>query len=484
MSIQKANQYFKNGVFAEALLEYQKTVEKTPSLKKVLAYNIEYCEKKLAIGEKVLEAKENISFKKLLSVDFTNNINKELPDFKHIQNLLNSITSLKQLDEKTIYSLLICVKSSPFQKKLLNYVYLKLLNNKYKHLIDNIDIGLNLATMLKLASEKDFWLLNRHKVKEKNVFLYTKNSRFRKMLDVFNLEESYTTFSFELTSNIKWTQSNTIAKDKTITFGTILLNEQKFIGLSLYQHYTFCDNWILVEGTCLGYPTRKVTENGFSKDFSSNIIEIFPDPNDKLKYVKHGWTSANGEDAKSELRNEYLKYTQEDFLVVLDADEFYIKDDLIEVFKKFDNPKLYGITLPQVHFWKNTQSYITGEYYDISHTRIYRNINGMKYIQNHNFPEINGEFVHKKGHFKYKRTQIEKKDRFTFEEPCCYHMGFAKDYDDMKDKSDYYVNRGEDTTRQSTTESRAAWFNGELPEKCRVKKWCGPLPEVLKSEEI
>jgi hypothetical protein len=62
-------------------------------------------------------------------------------------------------------------------------------------------------------------------------------------------------------------------------------------------------------------------------------------------------------------------------------------------------------------------------------------------------------------------------------------MGFAKDFEDMKDKTEYYVNRGEDTTRVSTTNSRAAWFNGDLPEKCRVRNWAGDIPKFLKPLE-
>jgi hypothetical protein len=274
---------------------------------------------------------------------------------------------------------------------------------------------------------------------------------------------------------------------KEISFGTILLNEQKFIAANLCHHYSLCNEWILVEGACKGYPERKVSENGLSLDNTNLIISLFPDPEAKITYIKHGWTKVSGEDAKSELRNEYASRATGTYLVVIDADEFYEKEDLeigINDLKK--DPQKFAVVFPQVHFWKTTDSFITGEYYDISHTRIFRIIPGMKYIKNHNFPEINGKYVHELGQFKYQRKIVETTNgssNYKYDGPKCYHMGFAKDFEDMKDKTEYYVNRGEDTTRVSTTNSRAAWFNGDLPEKCRVRNWAGEVPKFLKSLE-
>ena len=58
-------------------------------------------------------------------------------------------------------------------------------------------------------------------------------------------------------------------------------------------------------------------------------------------------------------------------------------------------------------------------------------------------------------------------------------MGFAKDIDDMKDKTDYYINRGEKTTRPDTTKSRAAWFTEDIPDNCKVLPFSQPILGVL-----
>ena len=58
------------------------------------------------------------------------------------------------------------------------------------------------------------------------------------------------------------------------------------------------DEWILVEGACLGYPNLRVSNEGFSIDFSSLMLSLFPDPENKIKYIPHGWTINDGEMAK------------------------------------------------------------------------------------------------------------------------------------------------------------------------------------------
>ena len=133
-------------------------------------------------------------------------------------------------------------------------------------------------------------------------------------------------------------------------------------------------------------------------------------------------------------------------------------------------------------FWKTTEKFITGEYYDVAHTRFFRNHPGMKYVTNHNFPELGGQFIHKLGTYKFPRTiKASPEQKYEYLEPACFHMGFAKDHDDMRDKSDYYINRGETTTRKVTTDSRAAWFDDNLPEKCVLRPWGGTIPEAIKS---
>lgn len=268
-------------------------------------------------------------------------------------------------------------------------------------------------------------------------------------------------------------------KETTIYAGSIFLNEKKFLEKCLLNHYSLVSKWCLVEGTCLGYPSNKVSDEGYSKDFSSLILELFPDPENKIHYIPHGWTASKGEDAKSELRNRYLNGALGDALVVIDIDEFYPKQAFEQAIKKVLDG-YNGVTVPQIHFWKNTKNFIIGGYYDISHIRFFKMHSALKYVQNHNFPETpDGVRLDKKECFKFKRELSSKDLNAIWSGVYCYHMGFSKDEDDMKDKTEYYVNRGEKDTRPETTKSRAAWFTNEIPENCQVLPFNQKLYGVL-----
>ena len=106
----------------------------------------------------------------------------------------------------------------------------------------------------------------------------------------------------------------------------------------------------------------------------------------------------------------------------------------------------------------------------------------MKYVSNHNYPEINKIKLNQimiSKHNRVIKDSVENSKKY--EGPRCYHLGFAKDADDMADKTQYYLNRGEEKTRKKTTASRAGWFNDDLPVECKIMKWGGLYPKVLTS---
>lgn len=471
-TIKEANQDFRSENFHGALKKYNELVVKIPHFENIINLNIEQCKKKLNESE-LSEKNSEIDSVEAIKIILEQPISTTPVNYEYYLTAIDQIKN-RTIKSETILAALKCLQSSPFQSSLLKSIYAIIKE------LDLFDLlaphsskpSLSLGGLIVLANDKDYWATYKYIFEQyiNNVGLSCENS--------FNL--LCTDPKGKVRSRFKYSNNK-----KNISFGTILLNEQKFIGSNLCQHYDLCDEWILVEGACKGYPERKVSKSGLSLDNTELIINLFPDPLAKITYIQYGWTKATGEDAKSELRNEYAKRISGEYLVVIDADEFYQKNDLniaIETLK--NDKKKFAIVLPQVHFWKTTNAFITGEYYDISHTRIYRIIPGMKYVKNHNFPEINGKFVHQMGQFKYPRKVIEIEKysgAYNYDGPKCFHMGFAKDFEDMKDKTEYYVNRGEDKTRILTTNSRAAWFNGHLPEKCRVRDWGGEIPTYIKA---
>lgn len=404
-------------------------------------------------------------------------------DYRNLSNLIKS----EGYDDKAITYSLRCCLYSPFQLDLLLITSWFISNKNLLVKCDDISRNLHsMAALLRVVYDKSF----RHSVYGSFLNIYQNHfdvNKFFHDLDSLSVESIFSSCNLDFLYDIpsKNYTYNVINKDITghsLSIGTIFLNEEKYINLSLEQHYQLCSEWTLVEGACQGYPPRKVSKDGLSLDKSQLLVRAFPDKYKKLKYFKHGWTVAKSEDAKSELRNRYLRVSKSTVLLVLDADEFYFSKDIYAILRKFDDPSVSSVTLPQVHFWKDLRKFITGEYYDISHTRFFRLIPGAVYKQNHNFPEIDGVLLNKINNIKVKRTIMETpliNDAYEYNDYCCFHLGFAKDFDDMRDKSDYYINRGEATTRESTTKSRAAWFDDQLPEKCIVRNWGGSVPSCL-----
>jgi hypothetical protein len=499
-SLALGNRLFRERDYSAAKAVYLKCIFQNPELESTIAANILLCNRFLAspafksavVESKKVEAGKNIS--ELLATEISVKPNQTATNIRQETfTLLNTIDQ-EQIHQANLVSIIICARSSPFQRDLLWYLGWRLKQCTSLNLRNFPEsAALTLFQLVLLATDIEYWLIHRVRIAR---ILQSSNIGDVRAYDLVDqkpseiLESSIGLPPFRIPNGrpYRWRsllpaseKDSADAVGTSIDFGTILLNEKKFIGLNLLQHYHLCTSWTLVEGACQGYPPRKVSSVGLSLDNCSAQIRLFPDPLNKIRYIQHGWTGSGGEAAKSEMRNRYLERCTSDLLLVIDADEFYLEKHVAEAVLKFADKNVHAVTLPQVHFWKSTEIFITGEYYDVAHTRFFRNHPGMRYIRNHNFPELGEKFVQEMGAFKFQRTVQEVfKNSFKYLEPSCFHMGFAKDHADMRDKSDYYINRGEAITRKATTDSRSAWFDGNLPEKCLVRSWVGDMPEILK----
>ncbi len=273
-----------------------------------------------------------------------------------------------------------------------------------------------------------------------------------------------------------------------VTIGMIVLNEERFIRQNLKQHYLLADQIIIVEGADRLFPKDHVTCQGLSTDRTAKSIQTFPDPDNKITFIQHGFTRASGANAKCELRDQYLQKTPDGVLVAIDADEFYRWKDfdhVISILRK--DPRLDGVIVPQLHFWRNTTQFITGGYYDIPHCRFWRVRKGDQYNQNHNYPSRNNRPLIK-GRVKTLRRSLIRDNQglSCFAPPVCYHYGFTRSEREMRDKSKYYENRGEKKSRPRTYKSRSSWFSSDarLSPGLRVYKCGGLLPEVLAAGQV
>jgi hypothetical protein len=268
-----------------------------------------------------------------------------------------------------------------------------------------------------------------------------------------------------------------------VTIGMIVLNEEEYIERNLRQHYPLADRIVIVEGADRLYPKERVSDSGLSTDATAEIIRSFPDPDKKITFLQHGWTERGGAQAKCELRNRYLEGLKDGFLAVIDADEFYRTDDFLAILRLCKAQLTASAwTWPFIHFWKGTRHFITGGYYDVPHTRFWRVRPGMRYISNHNWPELRGRFLIDMGYKRHDLRTRPVKGGAAPIGPVGYHFGFAKSLVNERDKTDYYRNRGETSTRPETVASREAWFLEEgaaLPAGLTLHRFTGTLPEVF-----
>src|SRR5436309_3372026 len=93
-----------------------------------------------------------------------------------------------------------------------------------------------------------------------------------------------------------------------VTLAAICLNEEEFIAPWLAYHYESFDRIILCEGAARNYPKRAVTARGLSRDRTAELIRAFPDPQNKIRFIQHGWAGPEESTddrvpAKMELRN-------------------------------------------------------------------------------------------------------------------------------------------------------------------------------------
>lgn len=274
-----------------------------------------------------------------------------------------------------------------------------------------------------------------------------------------------------------------------ITIGMIVLNEEEYIWHNLKQHYDFAHQIVVVEGSVLKYPNSNVLPNGRSTDKTAEIVKNFPDPKNKIEFIQptRRWKD------KVEQRNQYLQRATGDFLIVIDADEFYTKADqqlLNREFATHRNVLLFKFERAVknashrrgiIHFWYGFKHQVIGGYWDIPHNRIYRQVSGMKYVDSHNHPtylngvrsdRLSGRFV----------AQTKAK---------CYHAGFVKKLVNIRDKNRLYLNRGEGREpqpnirklRQMYIDCRTAWETWKpgisLPHGAKIVPYAGHIPEAL-----
>lgn len=281
-----------------------------------------------------------------------------------------------------------------------------------------------------------------------------------------------------------------------IVICTIVLNETEWLAKLYEQHKDFPGmvNWVFVEGADTEYARTNpalVSKHGLSVDGTTDYLVDLTLNDKRITYIPHGFSKHTDKaQGKCEARNRYLEVADKykpDYLVVIDADEFWPKSCqnlLAEWLTESVND--WSFSFKHREIWHPPaisdeplfKYEVKGGFWDILYCRAWRWFPNLRYMNNHNTPRTEKISLDR-------RMKNHETCKSKYIAPYFVHMGFAGSLKMRKAKNEYYRNRGEavDPKRSWYTDSRAcfeSWKPGErLPKGAQVVEYDGEIPECF-----
>lgn len=285
---------------------------------------------------------------------------------------------------------------------------------------------------------------------------------------------------------------------KSLMLATLCLNEMEHLPKLYDQHKDWpgLKNWTFVEAADKVYAETNpalVNSLGLSIDGTGEFLQQLAAKDSRVTYVPFGFSShVDPAQGKIAARQQYLTLSnkvQPDFLIVLDADEFFCLDDQTELLKRMDGSDLSytGFQVLYRDIWRPAsiidqplfQYEVVGGYWDVRHCHCWRWKPNLQYTTHTSLSGTDGKPLTKKMALLYVDPIA----------PQCIHLGFACNAKMRKAKNDYYIARGEgrNDRRQMYVDCRRsfeAWKLGdELPHRARVISYTGKVPEVFQCQQ-
>jgi len=280
-----------------------------------------------------------------------------------------------------------------------------------------------------------------------------------------------------------------------ILIATLCLNEMEHLPRLYEQHkgWPGLVGWVFVESADRVYAEtnpRLVTDRGLSVDGTTEWLRELASKDSRVVHLPYGFSEhTDPAQGKVASRQQYLSAAEDyrpDFVVVLDADEYYTQSTQEAINKLISLPcrRIDAFLFRQRHIWRPEcisnqplfQYEVCGGYWSVPHCRVWRWSSGLHYSNNHNTPCDRRSMS---------LEQLMKRFDQQPNTPECIHLGFASSMWARKAKHNYYVHRGEGSKdkRQWYVECRAAfetWLpNDTLPHGASVVPYLGEIPEVF-----
>ncbi len=281
-----------------------------------------------------------------------------------------------------------------------------------------------------------------------------------------------------------------------IVIGTLCLNEMEWLPRLYAQHCQWPGmvKWVFVEAADRSYAKANpsmVTDEGLSVDGTTEYLRDLMSTDDRVIHFKFGFTDhADPSLCKIAARNKYWEVAAQykpDFVVSVDADEFYTREhqaDLVRVMEEYAGKGYRGFTFPRREIWHPPAAFhlplmkleVVGGFWGIPCCHWWRWEPGAGHKECHNTPQD--------GRGRYLNDDLVQLHRWA-DMPTMVHLGFASSLTTRTAKNRYYEGRGEsvDPQRKWYTDSRRAWEGWtpgvQLPRGARVVPYEGPVPECF-----
>lgn len=282
----------------------------------------------------------------------------------------------------------------------------------------------------------------------------------------------------------------------SLMLASLVLNEMEWLP-KLYEQHRYWPSmvkWVFVESADAVYARANpslVNAKGLSVDGTSDYLLWLAARDQRVQYIPLGFsTHADPAQGKVASRNAYAMVAEEvnpDYLLVVDADEFYcLKDQprIVEYMARKQDYGKYAFVFRQREIWRPPSIFdkplfdleIKGSLWNITHARGWKWKSGLRYYEHNHLEECPQRY-----------NTANSVVRFDDPgDPQYIHLGFASKSQMRLAKNAYYVERGEVVSSQHSRyvtcrDTFRTWTPGgyAMPFNSRVVAYDGPIPEVF-----
>ena len=288
---------------------------------------------------------------------------------------------------------------------------------------------------------------------------------------------------------------------KKVTACMIALNESEFIEQNLLNHLPFewIDQFIIVEGAVEQY-MHAATPDGHSRDNTLEIIKRIQQEHPqgkKIELVTGRWKD------KAHQRNAYLDRVKNEYILLIDADEFYKEEEISRAVEVMQTQNLNCVIYPHRHFWHDFWHYGWSVLWCKTQLRLSRFKKGWRYNAHYTISDENGRSIQWDDKHRDKRMFTSNCINLAYKkEDLCggildfevwiYHYGHARDPNYVADKAAFYLKRDKKDKapmaeiKRKLVDGKQGWFDpkwrqGVNCDPATVLKYAGTHPPGIEA---